>query len=120
MPWFLKRLADVSAGDTVHGIIRGIGLSNDGRRKGYLAPSAEGQVEAMRKAYDMAGLAPDSIDYLECHATGTAVGDGTEIQASADFFQQAHDLKIGSLKGNMGHLIHGCGPGQACSKLPKP
>ena len=105
----LKRLADVSAGDTVHGIIRGIGLSNDGRRKGYLAPSAEGQVEAMRKAYDMAGLAPDSIDYLECHATGTAVGDGTEIQASADFFQQAHDLKIGSLKGNMGHLITAAG-----------
>ena len=105
----LKRLSDVTPSDHVHGIIRGIGLSNDGRRKGYLAPSADGQVEAMTKAYEMAGLSPTSIDYLECHATGTAVGDATEINALAQVFRRAEKLKIGSLKGNMGHLITAAG-----------
>ncbi|MEM1106945.1 MAG: beta-ketoacyl synthase N-terminal-like domain-containing protein [Pseudomonadota bacterium] len=105
----LKRLSDVGPGETVHGIIRGVGLSNDGRRKGYLAPSVDGQVEAMARAYEMAGLVPDRIDYLECHATGTGVGDATEIEAAAQIFGQAKPLPIGSLKGNMGHLITAAG-----------
>ncbi|MEO1324509.1 MAG: beta-ketoacyl synthase N-terminal-like domain-containing protein, partial [Pseudomonadota bacterium] len=105
----LKRLTDVTPKDSVHGIIRGVGLSNDGRRKGYLAPSADGQVEAMQKAYAMANIDPTSIDFLECHATGTAVGDATELQASARVFKKAKDLKLGSLKSNLGHLITAAG-----------
>lgn len=105
----LKRLSDVTPDDQVHGLIRGIGLSNDGRRRGYLAPSADGQVEAMNKAYTMANLSPKSVDYLECHATGTAVGDATEVKALAQVFQNREALKIGSLKGNIGHLITAAG-----------
>lgn len=105
----LKRLSDITSGDTVHGLIRGIGLSNDGRRKGYLAPSVEGQIEAMQNAYRMAELMPQQIDYLECHATGTSIGDATEIQASKQVFGKTDTLKIGSLKGNMGHLITAAG-----------
>ncbi|HAW55282.1 MAG TPA: beta-ketoacyl synthase, partial [Hyphomonas sp.] len=105
----LKRLSDVKKKDVVHGVIRGIGLSNDGRRKGLLAPSGEGQTEAMTRAYTMAGVDPKSVSYLECHATGTPTGDGVEVQASADMFAGNKNLAIGSLKANTGHLITAAG-----------
>ena len=105
----LKRLSDVRKKDRVHGVIRGIGLSNDGRRKGLLAPSGDGQREAMRRAYDMAGLDPASVSYLECHATGTPTGDGVEVQASTEMFADNETLAIGSLKANTGHLITAAG-----------
>ena len=100
----LKRLSDVKKGETVHGVIRGIGLSNDGRRKGLLAPDANGQAEAMRRAYTQAGMDPATIHFLECHATGTSVGDSVEIASSRSVFG-ARRLPIGSLKANTGHLI---------------
>ncbi len=101
----LKRLCDVTPADTVHGVIRAIGLSNDGRRRGLLAPDMDGQTEAMQRAYSAAGIAPESIDFLECHATGTPTGDGLEVRASANVFSAAEALPVGSLKANTGHLI---------------
>ncbi|MFN4025623.1 MAG: beta-ketoacyl synthase N-terminal-like domain-containing protein [Hyphomonas sp.] len=100
----LKRLGDVRKGETVHGVIRGIGLSNDGRRKGLLAPDADGQTEAMERAYALSGIDPDTIQFLECHATGTPIGDGVEVRASASIFGTRR-LAAGSLKANTGHLI---------------
>ena len=105
----LKRLSDVTPKDTVHGVIRAIGLSNDGKRKGLLAPDSEGQAEAMRRAYADANLTPDSVDFLECHATGTPVGDSVEIAAAASVFGAERYLPIGSLKANTGHLITAAG-----------
>ena len=105
----LKRLADVDAGEPVRGVIRGIGLSNDGRRKGLLAPDETGQVEAMARAWSASGLEPGSVDYLECHATGTPTGDGTEVRAAGQVFAGAGGLAIGSLKANTGHLITAAG-----------
>jgi acyl transferase domain-containing protein len=102
----LQRLEDaVMEGRVIHGVIRGIGLSNDGRAGGFLSPDRAGQVRAMRAAYDMAGIDPASIDLVECHATGTAVGDGAEIASMGSIFGHARDLPLGSLKSNMGHLI---------------
>lgn len=102
----LKRLADARRdGDTIHGVIRGIGLSNDGRGKGFLAPSEEGQLRAIGAAYAISGIEPAQVSLLECHATGTPVGDATELRSSAGVFAQARDLPIGSLKSNLGHLI---------------
>lgn len=91
-------------GCPVLGIISGIGLSNDGKSKGFLVPSPEGQVLAMKRAYDQAKIRPEAIRYLECHATGTPTGDGAEIQAIRQVFEGA-PLRAGSLKGHMGHLI---------------
>lgn len=101
----LKRLSEVRKTDKVRGVIRGIGLSNDGRRKGFLAPDSEGQAEAMRRAYAMSGVDPASIGFLECHATGTPVGDAVEIQSAKAVFGADRELAIGSLKANTGHLI---------------
>ncbi|MCP4682582.1 MAG: beta-ketoacyl synthase, partial [Desulfobacterales bacterium] len=102
----LKRLDDaVAAGDTIHGVIRGVGLANDARGKGLLVPSAEGQARAMRAAYDMSGLNPSDISLLECHATGTTVGDGIEVKSTAEIFQGLKDVPLGTIKSNMGHPI---------------
>ena len=106
----LKRLGDARRdGDVIYGVIRGIGLSNDGRGKGLLAPSEDGQQRAMRAAYAAAELSPCRIGLLECHATGTPVGDATELASSAAVFADHEGLAIGSLKSNLGHLISAAG-----------
>ena len=89
----LMRPADAAArGIPVLGLIRGIGVSNDGRGEGLLVPSEAGQTRAMRMAYAATGVAPETVTLLECHATGTARGDATEIRSSAAVFAGAGDL----------------------------
>ena len=106
----LKRLADCDAGETIFGVIRGIGLSNDGRRKSLLAPDEGGQAEAMASAWAMSGLDPSrDIGLVEAHATGTPTGDKVELAATAQHFAGVEALPIGSLKGNLGHLITAAG-----------
>ncbi len=106
----LKRLSDCTDDETVYGIIRGIGLSNDGRRKSLLAPDEGGQAEAMATAWDMSGLDPATdIGLIEAHATGTPTGDKVELTATAQHFAGVDALPIGSLKGNLGHLITAAG-----------
>jgi acyl transferase domain-containing protein len=111
----LKRLDDaLRDGDEIYGIIRGLGLSNDGRGRGLLAPSTEGQVRAIRQAMEQSGLDATDLSLVECHATGTPVGDATEIQSMLEAYGPAlgarsEPLPIGSLKSNMGHLITAAG-----------
>jgi acyl transferase domain-containing protein/3-hydroxymyristoyl/3-hydroxydecanoyl-(acyl carrier protein) dehydratase/1-acyl-sn-glycerol-3-phosphate acyltransferase len=106
----LKRLDDAIAhGDKIACLIRGVGLSNDGRTGGLLTPSMDGQVRAMKAAYAMAGLRPEQISYVECHATGTPVGDDTEIRSMDEVFSGLPELAVGSLKSNLGHLMTAAG-----------
>jgi PfaB family protein len=106
----LKRLEDaVRAGDKIHGVIRGIGLSNDGKGHGLLVPSADGQFKAMQKAYQMSGIHPSQISLLECHATGTKVGDDIELESSSRIFDGLNGVPIGTIKSNMGHPITASG-----------
>ena len=101
----LERLEDaVRAGRTIHGVIRGVGLCNDGRGKGLLAPSQAGQERAMRIGLEQAGVDARDVPYIECHATGTPVGDACEV-ASMTAVYGNHGARIGSLKSNLGHLI---------------
>lgn len=101
----LKRLCDISKGEQVFGVIRAVGLSNDGRRGGFLVPDSQGQLEAMHNAYQQCNVEANSIDYLECHATGTPVGDSVEIRSAASFYAQCEQLPVGSVKSNTGHTI---------------
>jgi hypothetical protein len=79
--FILKRLEDaLEAGDHVYSVIRGIGLSND-TGGSLLAPDTEGQVRAMRQAYDESGWTPNMVDIIECHGTGTPVGDAVEFNS---------------------------------------
>jgi acyl transferase domain-containing protein len=106
----LKRLADAEAdGNRILGVIRGIGLSNDGRASGILVPDRGGQERAMRTAYREAGLTPRDITLLECHATGTLVGDATEIASTGAVFDGCAGVRIGAAKSNLGHLVTASG-----------
>lgn len=100
----LKRLDDaLAAGDRIYGLVRGVGLSNDGRAGGLLVPDVHGQLRALHAAYEQSALDPRSVQLLECHATGTVVGDGIELKSCHELF--APGTAVGSIKGNMGHTI---------------
>jgi acyl transferase domain-containing protein/surfactin synthase thioesterase subunit/acyl carrier protein len=104
----LKRLHDARAdGDHVWAVIRGTALSNDGGRKmSYTAPSVIGQARAMVDALTVAGVQAETIRYVECHATGTPVGDPLEIQALTRAWGRAGrpgSCAVGSVKTNIGH-----------------
>lgn len=106
----LKRLAEAEKdGDKIYAVIRGIGLSNDGRDKGFLSPSSQGQVRSMNQAYKKSGISPEEISYVECHATGTRLGDSCELQSLATVFGRKNKIALGSLKANLGHLITASG-----------
>ena len=106
----LKRLSDAEAdGDKILGVIRGVGLSNDGSAGGLLSPSADAQTIAMEKAYAMSGLSPKDISLIECHATGTQVGDGIELESLGNLYKDQKNISIGSLKSNLGHLVTAAG-----------
>ncbi len=106
----LKRLSDALAdGDTIHAVIRGAAINNDGAGKaGYTAPSVDGQVEAIATAQILAGVEPRSIGYIEAHGTATPLGDPIEIMALRQVFEGGTDergfCRLGSLKANLGHL----------------
>lgn len=105
----LKRLADAERdGDRIFGVIRGIGLSNDGRQNGFLAPSAAGQVRAIEEAFAQSGWTPRDVAFVDCHATGTVRGDATEIESLAAAYGDVR-LKLGALKANIGHAITASG-----------
>ncbi|QTA92088.1 beta-ketoacyl synthase N-terminal-like domain-containing protein [Desulfonema magnum] len=109
----LKRLDDaLRDGDTVYGLIRGIGLSND-MRGNLLAPETKGQVRAMRSAYESAGWSPYDVDIIECHGAGTRVGDLTELHSLKTLWGESGwspaQCAIGSVKSMVGHLLTGAG-----------
>ncbi len=106
----LKRLDDaLAANNRVLGVILGVGLSNDGRTGGLLAPSASGQATAMAAALAAAGIGPDEVSLIECHATGTLLGDATEIESTGRVYEGRDDLPVGSIKSNFGHLTTASG-----------
>jgi acyl transferase domain-containing protein/thioesterase domain-containing protein/acyl carrier protein len=103
----LRRLSEaIEAGDTIHAVIKGTAVNNDGNRKvGFLAPSVEGQVEVILEALGVADVPPSSVDYVETHGTATPIGDPIELSAlDLAFTERDRKLKIGSVKTNIGHL----------------
>jgi acyl transferase domain-containing protein/3-hydroxymyristoyl/3-hydroxydecanoyl-(acyl carrier protein) dehydratase len=107
---FMRLRDAVAAHVPVVGVVRGIGLSNDGRTGGFLAPAEEGQIRAMRAAYEQAGFGPETVELLECHATGTPLGDAVEARSTARLFGGRQELlPVGSAKSNVGHLLTASG-----------
>src|SRR5215207_701854 len=109
----LKRLADAERdGDRVYAVIRGIGSSSDGRFKSIYAPRPEGQMVGLRRAYEDADCSPASIELFEAHATGTDVGDGSELSSLSTVVSEAlraegvderNYAAVGSVKSQIGH-----------------
>ncbi|KAF3904083.1 hypothetical protein ABW20_dc0102273 [Dactylellina cionopaga] len=105
---YLKRLSDaIRDGDPIRSVIRATAVNSNGKTQGITLPSADHQVKVIRKAYVKAGLSVDKTTYVECHGTGTPVGDPVEVEAVSRVFRAAgiktRSLKIGSVKTNIGH-----------------
>ena len=109
----LKRLEDaIEAGDRVHAVLRGSGCNNDGRGEGPMTPKAEGQIAALKAAYQDAEVSPSTIAYFEAHGTGTSIGDPVEIRALGSILLEAEvdePAFVGSVKGNIGHAMSAAG-----------
>lgn len=112
----LKRLEDARRdGDTVYAVLRGWGVSSDGRG-GITAPSAKGQTQALLRAYRAAGYAPQTLAFVEGHGTGTAVGDRTELEGVAGALAahgpvEDHSVGMTSFKSIVGHTKAAAGIG---------
>lgn len=110
----LKRLEDATRDrDRVYAVIKGVGVSSDGRALGLLAPRLEGEVLAIERAYEAAGVSPDTVGLVEAHGTGTVVGDGTEVDALVSVFGKRvaslPDIALGSVKSMISHTMPASG-----------
>ncbi|CAG8947878.1 unnamed protein product [Penicillium salamii] len=101
---YIKPLKDaLRDGNPVRAVIRGTATNSDGKSAGFTVPSAYAQEDVIRKAYRAAGI--DDLSqtaFVECHGTGTTVGDPIEVAAVANTFGDS-GMFIGSVKPNVGH-----------------
>ncbi|MFE7744331.1 beta-ketoacyl synthase N-terminal-like domain-containing protein, partial [Nocardia sp. NPDC057455] len=104
----LRRLEDARRdGNRIYAVIRGLGSSSDGRAKSIYAPRAGGQRVALDRAYADAEISPADVALIEAHATGTPVGDKTELTALKELLTDATSERafaaLGSVKSQIGH-----------------
>nr|BAO20201.1 putative type I polyketide synthase [Sphaerisporangium sp. SANK 60911] len=105
----LKPLAAaLTDGDRVYAVIRGGAINSDGGGDSLAVPHAEAQAEVISAAYAHAGVAPEAVQYVELHGTGTPAGDPVEAAALGTSLgtRRPHGspVLVGSTKTNVGHL----------------
>jgi acyl transferase domain-containing protein/acyl carrier protein len=105
----LKPLSAAQAtGDRIYAVIRGSAINQDGNTNGLTAPNPAAQREMLRLAYARAAVRPHEVDYVECHGTGTFLGDPIEAGSLGAVLGKGRDTRhpcyIGSVKSNIGHL----------------
>ena len=110
----LKRLSDAERdGDRIYATIKGVGVASDGRAVGVMSPRVEGEELAMHKAYQAAGVSPQTVSLIEAHGTGTPVGDYAEIQALKHVFGprvgRLPHVAVGTVKSMISHTVPAAG-----------
>ncbi len=108
----LKRLADAERDDDrIYAVIRGTGVSSDGRESSAMRPRADGQLAALAQAWRAAERDPAQIGLVEAHGTATPTGDEVELAALAQFFGAAIGPRavLGSVKSMIGHAMPAAG-----------
>ncbi|MFI9764840.1 SDR family NAD(P)-dependent oxidoreductase [Streptomyces sp. NPDC051963] len=118
----LMRLSDaVAQNRTVLGVIRATAVNHDGASSGITAPNGSSQQKVIRTALASAGLTSADVDYVECHGTGTSLGDPIEVQALAAVYGEGrapgHELGLGTAKSVIGHLESAAGIAGVCKVL---
>ncbi|KAF6801113.1 Polyketide synthase-nonribosomal peptide synthetase 3 [Colletotrichum musicola] len=104
----VKRLsAALRDGDHVYAVVRASAVNANGTTPGITLPDAGQQAQVVRRAYERAGIDPADTDYIECHGTGTPVGDPIEVDGLSRCFRPrasgSPPVLIGSVKTNLGH-----------------
>ncbi|MCR6641597.1 MAG: SDR family NAD(P)-dependent oxidoreductase [Sporocytophaga sp.] len=105
----------IADGDVIHGVIKGTSVNHGGRGNSLTAPNPTLQAEVITQAIRRSGCDINSINYIEAHGTGTALGDPVEIEGLKRSFRTLQkDQKvsapgtnhcgIGAVKSNIGHL----------------
>ncbi|WP_368650561.1 amino acid adenylation domain-containing protein [Bacillus inaquosorum] len=110
----LKPLQDaVRDGDHIYGVIKGSAMNQDGTTAGITAPNPAAQTEVIETAWKDAGIAPETLSFIEAHGTGTKLGDPVEFNGLCKAFEKYTAKKqfcaIGSVKSNIGHLFEAAG-----------
>ncbi|AJC23743.1 non-ribosomal peptide synthetase [Bacillus velezensis] len=110
----LKPLQDaVRDGDHIYSVIKGSALNQDGTTAGITAPNPAAQTEVIETAWKDAGIAPETLSFIEAHGTGTKLGDPVEFNGLCKAFEKYTAKKqfcaIGSVKSNIGHLFEAAG-----------
>lgn len=94
--------------DTIYAVVKGSAVNHDGQTNGIMAPNPKAQARVVLSALDDADVAADSISYIECHGTGTSLGDPIEIEGLTKAFRSQTQARqfcaVGSVKSNIGHL----------------
>ncbi|WP_077702826.1 condensation domain-containing protein [Virgibacillus dokdonensis] len=97
--------------DHIHAVISASKVNNDGTSAGITAPNPKAHADLLQEAWKLAGITPEQLDYIETHGTGTYLGDPIEIKGIEEVIERYTDRKqfipIGSVKGNIGHLLDG-------------
>jgi acyl transferase domain-containing protein/NAD(P)-dependent dehydrogenase (short-subunit alcohol dehydrogenase family) len=112
----LKRLDRARQdGDHIYAVLRSSAENHGGRATSLTAPSGKAQTELLLTAWEAAGCDPATLDYIEAHGTGTALGDPVEVSALGRAFVEAaqrhgspkaapESCGLGSVKASIGHL----------------
>ena len=110
----LKRLEDAERdGDRIYAVVKGTGTSSDGKAVSVTAPRVEGEVLALRRAYDDANLSPHTVELIEGHGTGTPAGDAAELETVLQVFgdtdSDGRRVALGTIKSMIGHAMPAAG-----------
>ncbi len=107
--------------DRIYGVIKSSSMNHGGKTSGYTVPNPSAQTELIKNALNKAKCDPRTINYIEAHGTGTALGDPIEIrglqEAFEDYTQDKQFCAIGSVKSNIGHLESAAGISQLTKVL---
>jgi len=118
---FLKRLSAAEAeGNHIYAVIKATAENHGGRVTTMTAPNSAAQTELLIDAYTKAHIDPATVGYIECHGTGTGLGDPIEIQSLSKAFSELYKrydrppaeephCGLSSVKTNIGHLETGAG-----------
>ncbi|MFK7818361.1 MAG: beta-ketoacyl synthase N-terminal-like domain-containing protein, partial [Planctomycetaceae bacterium] len=97
----------IKDGDTILALVTGTGTNQDGHTPGISMPNGESQQALIEEVCQQYKIDPKTVDYVECHGTGTGIGDPTECRAIGATYganRNGNPVVVGSIKSNVGHM----------------
>lgn len=112
----VKKLKDaIKDGDNIYAVVKGTAENHGGHANSLTAPNPKSQAAVIKRALQDAEMDFSRVSYVECHGTGTPLGDPIEIEglkmvaSSSAASKEKQECKLGSIKSNIGHLEYGAG-----------